>query len=161
MQSREEAPAVRPLTSKEFEILCPVILCLQQIVQWHLCIRAGDHHVARAAVNGEHSDFVRGEGEINAIPLPFAVPAPLDQDAFVGERAGRVFVGAELERATGALQFTFMLPLFAKGHDEAPLSLFVLQCHHGLFDVVVVCLELLLQIDCLLVKPRQSGLDIL
>lgn len=52
-----------------------------------------------------------------------------------------------------------MVPLFREGHQEAFLALFVLQRHHGLFDVVVVGLELLFEVRSLVVEAGEREAD--
>ena len=52
-----------------------------------------------------------------------------------------------------------MVPLLRKGQEEALLALFVLQRHHGLLDVVVVRLELLVQIDRLVIEAGEREPD--
>lgn len=49
-----------------------------------------------------------------------------------------------------------MIPLFGEGHQEAFLALFVLESHHCLFNVVVVSLQLLLEVDSLVVEAGES-----
>lgn len=48
-----------------------------------------------------------------------------------------------------------MVPLFSKRHQESFLALFVLQGDHGLLDVIIICLELLLQVQGLIVETRE------
>lgn len=78
--------------------------------------------------------------------MALAVPAPRYEDAAIGELLGGILEGTEFGHAAGALQFAFVVPLFSKRHEKSFLALFVLQGDHGLFDVIVVCLELLLEI---------------
>ncbi len=134
-----------------------VELGLQQIVQRDLGIGARNHHVPAAPVDGEDADFIARDGQVDPIPLPLQVALPVHQDALVGQVACRVLVAAELEGAAAALQFAFVIPLFGEGHDESFFALLALKRHHGLLDVVIVCLQLLLQIYRLLVEPGQGG----
>lgn len=90
MQKQINIDPQRPF--KEIDKLRVVKLRLQQIVQRDLGIRAGDHHIATRSVDHEYADLVAGDGEIDAIPLPLGVSAPVDQDAAVGEIARRVLV---------------------------------------------------------------------
>ena len=52
-----------------------------------------------------------------------------------------------------------MIPLFGKGHQKAFLALFILQSHHCLFNVVVVGLQLLLEVDSLVVEAGEGEAD--
>lgn len=49
-----------------------------------------------------------------------------------------------------------MIPLFGEGHQKALLALFVLESHHSLFNVVVVGLQLLLEVDSLVVEASEG-----
>ncbi|KAL8954442.1 MAG: hypothetical protein Q9193_007244, partial [Seirophora villosa] len=80
-------------------------------------------------------------------------------DAAVRQLLRRVLEGAEAGHAAGALQLALVVPLLGEGHEEALLALFVLQRHHGLLDVVVVRLELLLQVRGLVVEAREREAD--
>lgn len=93
------------------------------------------------------------------LPLAFGVAVPCDEDASVGQFLGAVFEGAEFGDPAGAGEFAFVVPLFGEGHEEAFLALFVLERHHGLFDVVVVCLELLFQVGRLIVEAGERETD--
>lgn len=52
-----------------------------------------------------------------------------------------------------------MIPLFGEGHQEAFLALFILESHHCLFNVVVVSLQLLLEVDSLVVEAGEGKAD--
>ena len=140
---------------EELYTLLIIKLRLQQIIQGHLGARAGDGNRTVTALEDKHADFVAGDGEVDVLPLPLLVPVPRHQDAAVGEFLRRVFEGAEFGDAAGALEFTLVIPLFGEGHEEAFLALFVLQRHHGLFDVIVVGFELALEVRGLVVQSRQ------
>lgn len=52
-----------------------------------------------------------------------------------------------------------MIPLLGEGHEEAFLTLFVLQRDHGLLDVVVVGLELAFEVGGLVVEAGEGEFD--
>lgn len=150
-----------PAAAEELQELRVVELRLQQLIERHLRAGAGHGDGPVAALEGEDAHFVARDGEVDVRPLAFRVPAPLDQDAPVGEFLGRVLEGAEFGDAAGALQFALVVPLLGEGHEEAFLALFVLQRDHGLFDVVVVRLKLLFEVGGLVVEPGQGEADAL
>ena len=90
------------------------------------------------------------------LPLAFGVAVPCHEDAAVGQFLRAVFEGAEFGDAAGACQFAFVVPLFGEGHQEPLFALFVLQRDHGLFDVVVVRLELLFEVGGLVVEAGKG-----
>lgn len=94
-------------------------------------------------------------------PLALRVPPPGDQDATVRQFLRRVLERAELGDAAGALELTLVIPLLGEGHQEALLALFVLERHHRLFDIVVVCLELLFEVGGLVVESGEGEADAL
>lgn len=49
-----------------------------------------------------------------------------------------------------------MVPLFGEGHQKAFLALLVLESHHCLFNVVVVGLQLLLEVDSLVIEAGEG-----
>ncbi len=136
-----------------------VELRLEQIVQGHLGAGAGHGDGPVAAVEREDADFVAADGEVDVLPLALRVAVPRDEDAPVAQFLGAVFEGAEFGDAAGAGQFAFVVPLLGEGHEEAFLALFVLERHHGLFDVVVVGLELLFEVGRLIVEAGQRETD--
>lgn len=144
------------LPVEKVHVLCVVELRLQQVVQWHLGVGTGDHHVAAAAVNGEHSNFVAGDGQVHSIPLSLGVALPRHQDTAIGQGTSRVLVGAKLEHLARFLKLALVIPLLGEWHQESLLSLLVLQRDHGLFNVVVVGFELLIQVEGLVVKAGRS-----
>lgn len=91
--------------------------------------------------------------------MTLAVAAPGNQYPAVGELLGRVFERTEFGHAAGALEFALVVPLFGEGHQEPFLALLVLQRHHGLLNVVVVCLELLFEVDGLVVETGEGETD--
>lgn len=88
--------------------------------------------------------------------MPLAVAAPRDENSAIRELLGRVFEGAEFRDTAGALEFTFVIPLFGERHEEALFAFLILQCHHCLLNVVVVCFELLFEIGGLVVKAHEG-----
>lgn len=150
-----------PSPAEELQKLRVVELCLQELIQRHLRAGAGHGDGSVAALEGEDAHFVAGDGEIDVRPLAFRVPAPLHQNTSVGEFLGGVLERAEFGDAAGALQFALVVPLLGEGHEEAFLALFVLQGDHGLFDVVVVRLELLLEVAGLIVESSEGEADAL
>lgn len=145
--------------AEELQELRVVELRLQQVVQRHAGARAGDGDRPVAALELEDADLVARDGEVDVRPLPLRVALPRGQDAAVRQLLGRVLEGAEAGHAAGALQLSLVVPLLGEGHEEALLALFVLQRHHGLLDVVVVRLELLLQVRGLVVEAREREAD--
>ena len=146
-------------TRKEFQKLRAVILRLEQIIQRHLGAGPGHGNAAVAALDAENTDLVARQREIELSPLALVVALPIDEDAAVREVLGRVFEGAELGHAAGALEFAFVVPLLGEGHEEAFLALLVLQRDHGLLDVVVVGLELLVEVEGLVGEAGEGQAD--
>lgn len=148
-----------PFPAEKLQKLCVVELRLQEIIQRHLRARPRNGNRPITALERKDADLVARDGEIDMRELAFRVAAPGDEDAPVCEFLGRVFEGAEFGDAAGALEFALVVPLFGEGHEEAFLALFVLEGHHGLFDVVVVGLELLFEVGGLVVEAGEGKAD--
>lgn len=128
--------------AEEIHKLVVVELRLEEAVQRHLGESTGDHHGALGTLDLEDTRLVAGDGDVHAVPLSLVVSRPGDEDALLGQVAGGVFEGTEAVLATAVLEFTLVVVLAGEGKEELLLALLRLQRYHGLFDVVVVGLEL-------------------
>lgn len=136
------AALLRTPFAKEIHKLVVVKLRLQQTVERHLCECARNHHAALRALDLEHANGVGGDGHVEAVPLALVVSGPGDEDALFGEVARAVLEGAESVFAARPLELAHVVVLAGEGEEELFLAPLVLECHHGLLNVIVVRLEL-------------------
>ena len=141
---------------KKFEELCIVELRLQQVVQRDLSARSWHRYRPVASFDAENAHFVGRNGQVDLVPLTLTVAGPGNKDAAVGEFLRRVLERAEFGDATGALELAFVIPLLSEWHEEAFLAFLVLQCYHGLLNVVVVGFKLLFQVCGLIIETSKG-----
>ena len=111
----------------------------------------------------EDANLVARDGQVDLVPALFGVAGPGDEHALFRQRARAVLEAAEFRDAAGAGQLALVVVLLGEGQQEALLALGPLQRHHGLLDVVVVALELLVQPGGFLVeggKRRAHAVDL-
>lgn len=82
-------------TLEQVHVLMIGELSREKTIHGYLGARAGDLDAAFAAFDEEDADFVAGYGEVDLFPFAIVCSFPGDEDAFVGERACRVFEGAK------------------------------------------------------------------
>jgi hypothetical protein len=150
-------PTPVPPLAKQIHELVVIELRLQQPVERYLGERAGDHHATLRPLDLEDARLVGRDGEFEAVPRGLGVSAPRHQDALLGEVARRVLETAEAVGAPCGLEFAHVVVLACEREEELLLALLRLQRYHGLLDVVVVALELLLEEVRLLVERGECG----
>jgi hypothetical protein len=142
-----DSPVAAPIASfsKQIHELVVVKLRLQQPIEWYLRKRAWNHHATLRPLDLKDTRLIRRDGEFEAIPRALRVAVPRNQNALLSEVTGRVLEGAKAVGAAGGFEFAHVVVLAGEGEKELLLALFGLQRYHGLLDIVVVRLELLLE----------------
>lgn len=143
--------------SKQVHELMIIKLRLQQPIQRHLCKSTRNHHRTLATLNLKDTRLIRRDSNVQAVPHAFVVSRPRDQDALLGQVPGRVLERTKAVLTARVLQFALVVVLAGEGEEELLLALLGLQSHHGLFNVVVVTLQLRFQEMCLLVQSSECS----
>jgi hypothetical protein len=102
---------------KEVHELVRLELGLQEVLDGDKGAGAGHLDVAAGALDGEDADLVAADGDVNLVVVCDAGPG--DEDALVGELAGRVLEAAEFGDAAAALELALVVVLAGEGEEEA------------------------------------------
>lgn len=100
---QEQIDVESKTTLEQRHKLMIIELGLEKVVERHVRARTGDLNTTHAALDEEHADLVGRDGQVNLVVLFLGIALVGDQDAFVGQRSGRVFERAEFRHSSRAL----------------------------------------------------------